>query len=246
MSGAISVWSCQHWRAVRCGPLRTVLGSLGSGWSQRELSGSHVMGDDSETKGGDGDGGEKFGTERKRTWSRTWESHLKAFESTGTGNRVRFWTAVVHVLSQTESVLRRTVCYIYVLPDGATPSFPRRTPSTEPSNINIPSPNRSSEPPLVLGVLRWSKSPHTGHYSSRKGFRVRNLDTATMASLFFCCLAHWESKTALSRLLSAFLVCLDKHREKREGKRASTLIWRHVLDTNILTWESNQEVSAEG
>lgn len=144
------------------------------------------------------------------------------------------------------SYLRRTVCYIYVLPDGATPSFPRRTPSTEPSNINIPSPNRSSEPPLVLGVLRWSKSPHTGHYSSRKGFRVRNLDTATMASLFFCCLAHWESKTALSRLLSAFLVCLDKHREKREGKRASTLIWRHVLDTNILTWESNQEVSAEG
>lgn len=39
---------------VRCGPLRTAHGSLGSGRSQRELAGSRVMGGDSETKGGDG------------------------------------------------------------------------------------------------------------------------------------------------------------------------------------------------
>lgn len=149
MSGAISVWSCQRWRAVRCGPLRTALGSLGSGWSQRELSGSHVMGGDSETKGGDG--GEKFGTERKRTWSRTWESHLKAFESTGTGNRVRFWTAVVHVLSQTASVLLKTYAiYMYCL-TGRLPLFPAVHPrqshptSTSPLRIGAPSLLWSSE-----------------------------------------------------------------------------------------------------
>lgn len=188
-----------------------------------------------------GDGGEKFGTKRIRTQSRTreqiWE-HRKQ-------HSVRFRTAVVHVLPQTASVLHKTYA-IYIAWQGRLPRFSRRTPWKEPSNINIPSPNRSSEPPLVLGVLRRSKSLHTGHYSSRKGFRVRNLDTATMASLFFCCLARWESKTALSGLLSAFPVCLDRHRaserEKREGKRASRLIWRHVRDKHFALKKKEERI----
>ncbi|KAA0720691.1 MyoD family inhibitor domain-containing protein I-mfa domain-containing protein [Triplophysa tibetana] len=41
----------------------------------------------------------------------------------------------------------------------------------ESSNINFPSPNKSSEPALVLRVFQQSKSQHSGHYSSPEGFR---------------------------------------------------------------------------
>ncbi len=167
-------------------------------------------------------------SKHKRTWSRTRERHWKAFESAGSGTvSVSAWLSCTFYPRLHLSYIRRM---LYIAWQGRLPRSSRRTTSTEPSNINISSPNRSSEPPLVLGVLRRSKSPHSGHYSSRKGFRVRNLDTATMASLFFCCLARWESKTALSGLLSAFPVCPDRAREKKGREREQAdLIWRHVF-----------------
>lgn len=254
MSGAISVWSCQRWRAVR------------SSADCARLLGFRVKSTGALRFSRNGrwqwnEGGRR---REKKNWNRAQKNPIQNPRTSPRSvwehrkqRSVRFRVAVVHVLPQTASVLHKTYA-IYILPDrGDSLIFPRRTPSTEPSNINIPSPNRSSEPPLVLGVLRRSKSPHTGHYSSRKGFRVRNLDTATMASLFFCCLARWESKTALSGLLSAFPVCLDRHRaseqarEKKGREREQADWYDGMSETNILPWkkerrESNQEVSAEG
>lgn len=108
------------------------------------------MGGDSETKGGDG-GKKKFGTERKRTRSRTRERHPEAFESTG--------SSAVSVSARMSctfyprlhlSYIRRML-YIYCL-TGATPSFfpavhPRQShpTSTSPLQIGAPSLLWSSE-----------------------------------------------------------------------------------------------------
>lgn len=221
MSGAISVWSCQRWRAVRCGPLRTVLGSLGSGWSQRELSGSPVMGGDSETKGGDG--GEKFGTKRKRTWSRTQESHPKAFESTGTGTM-----SVSARLSYTFyprlhlSYIRRML-YIYCL-TGRLPLFPAVQPwqshptSTSPLQIGAPSLLWSSEycggvNLHTLGTILLERASGWGIWTQPQWLHYSSVawPTESLKQLSPDC--HQPSP-----------VCLDRHRaserEKREGKRA--------------------------
>lgn len=127
--------------------------------------------------------------------------------------------------------------FLYIPWQGRLPRFPLRTTSTESSNINIPPPNKSSEPALVLWVFQQSKSQHSGHYSSTEGFRLRNLDTATMASLFFCCLAHGSLKK----------LCLDGSQpslsaptetERKRATRPPTTTTFFPEATNILPWKT--------
>lgn len=146
MSGAISVWSCQRWRAVRSSAdWARLLGFRvkSTGALRFSHNGRWQWNEGGRRRGKIWNQAQKNPIQNPRTSPRSIWEHRKR-------HRVRFCTAVVHVLPQTASVLHKKYA-IYIAWQGRLPRFPAVHPrqshptSTSPLQIGAPSLLWSSE-----------------------------------------------------------------------------------------------------